>query len=221
MFSSIYEYWYPWMHPVSEHERIKLLDCYGYLFFIPPFATFLNPMRYPKIYLKMTPIHSRARMCFEKEANRLWPDFKLGEYYQITKDFKSYIIPLLINYNNKPDFEKFLYTLHVLVYKFITELYENEIAESEKTITQIVVSLIYSILYTSQEIIRVIIKEECYVCFDMTNVRSVCGHVICINCIKKLNKCGYCRSSLGDLVNLFSKNQVKHSFDKSFDWLTF
>ncbi len=42
--------------------------------------------------------------------------------------------------------------------------------------------------------------EECCVCFENTNLMTSCGHIVCPDCIEKVDRCPICRQFLRETL---------------------
>jgi len=46
-------------------------------------------------------------------------------------------------------------------------------------------------------------KEECCVCYELSDIQTNCGHYVCQRCFNKLNdKCPYCRSQISEYYKI-------------------
>ena len=60
-------------------------------------------------------------------------------------------------------------------------------------------------LYVSK--FKEIIKKKCIICYEKSDLISICNHDYCLNCINILHKmnftrCAYCRGTLNDLYSI-------------------
>lgn len=68
-----------------------------------------------------------------------------------------------------------------------------------------------ALYYNSQKIIRWLIKicdkynygifdEECYVCYEQSEIKTSCNHYYCAKCQRLMIKCYYCRQSIDGVI---------------------
>jgi len=64
-------------------------------------------------------------------------------------------------------------------------------------------------------IIKNEINDECVVCYEETQFKTKCGHILCANCYKSVNKCPMCRKVFLNKINHYHRNRqsVRIEFD--------